>query len=378
MAKMAEKAYEFERDDSTIFIAGDNWQFDRAGLLAGEHLLLQLQRMEKAYLENHQRDYEVTQSFSLALLNPSALLTLKQTGNCQFKIPEIMFDLFYPGQYKRLIKSVRITIPCVTGPYTNISTKLTLKRSQVRKAPSIDDIDLVDVTSHTPTSIATSNAQNDGGLFELNFRDERYLPFEGAGAISTWNLELPSKLRPFNYDTISDVIIHISYTAKDEGNFRTIVEDQIVELLTSYASDSGLDRLISLKHEFPSAFHKLLDSSGNTQVAEFELTQQHFPYFLVDKNLTLVSPVTIYLKQKGKDAITTPPLKVNSTDISNWSDIVTENSSGNLKKGEVNLSGNLIKKWTINAGTNRLDKEELDVDKEELDDILILLKYKGS
>jgi hypothetical protein len=31
-----------------------------------------------------------------------------------------------------------------------------------------------------PQSIATSNAQNDDGMFELNFRDERYLPFEGA------------------------------------------------------------------------------------------------------------------------------------------------------------------------------------------------------
>jgi hypothetical protein len=41
MAKLAERAYQFERDDDdTIFIAGDNWQFDRAGLLAGERLLL--------------------------------------------------------------------------------------------------------------------------------------------------------------------------------------------------------------------------------------------------------------------------------------------------------------------------------------------------
>jgi hypothetical protein len=29
MVKMAEMAYKFERDDETaIFIAGDNWQFD--------------------------------------------------------------------------------------------------------------------------------------------------------------------------------------------------------------------------------------------------------------------------------------------------------------------------------------------------------------
>jgi hypothetical protein len=28
-------------------------------------------------------------------------------------------------------------------------------------------------------SIATSHGQNDAGLFELNLRDERFLPFEG-------------------------------------------------------------------------------------------------------------------------------------------------------------------------------------------------------
>lgn len=40
-------------------------------------------------------------------------------------------------------------------------------------------------------SIATGNAQDDSGVFELNFRDERYLPFEGTGAITSWRLELP-------------------------------------------------------------------------------------------------------------------------------------------------------------------------------------------
>ncbi|MBK9227461.1 MAG: hypothetical protein IPL67_10515 [Ignavibacteria bacterium] len=36
-----------------------------------------------------------------------------------------------------------------------------------------------------------STGQNDSGVFELNFRDERYLPFENTGAISSWRLELP-------------------------------------------------------------------------------------------------------------------------------------------------------------------------------------------
>ena len=82
-------------------------------------------------------------------------------------------------------------------------------------------------------SIATSTAQNDSGVFELNFRDERYLPFEGARVISSWKLELNGKyanpkdssktlnLAQFDYDSVSDIIIHIKYTARvDVGTFK--------------------------------------------------------------------------------------------------------------------------------------------------------------
>ncbi len=363
MAKMAEKTYQFERDDDKIFIAGDNWQFDRAGLLAGERLLLQLQQMERAYIEQNKRDFEVTQSFSMALLNPSALLELKENGSCNFKIPEIAFDIFYPGQYKRLIKSVRVTIPCVTGPYTNISATLTLNNSWIRKEAKDPDVEPQLMPSQSG-SIATSSAQNDGGLFELNFRDERYLPFEGTGAISTWGLELPDQLRLFNYDTISDVIMHMSYTARyDGGLFRDKVEKKITDELSKYAADNG--SLLSMKHDFPDAFYILLNPSGTTQTTNFELTKQHFPHFLVNKNLIL-SEVKIYLKLKDKEAITPtgPALKINNLPpIINWTDI-----SPDLKEGIISISGNPIMKWTIDAGIGGLNEEKID-------DILFLLKY---
>ena len=112
LAMMAERAHRFELDDDeATFIAQDNWQFAKAGLLAGERLSLQLQRLEHAHLKRNTRQYEMTQSFSLAQLDPKALLMLRETGSAEFTIPEVVFDLAYPGQYKRLIKSVRLTIP---------------------------------------------------------------------------------------------------------------------------------------------------------------------------------------------------------------------------------------------------------------------------
>jgi len=66
-------------------------------------------------------------------------------------------------------------------------------------------------------SIVTSSAQSDSDLFEPNLRDKRYLPFEGAGAISARRLELLNDYRQFEYDTISDVILHLSYTTREGG-----------------------------------------------------------------------------------------------------------------------------------------------------------------
>ena len=67
-------------------------------------------------------------------------------------------------------------------------------------------------------AIATSSGQNDSGLFELNFRDERYLPFEYQGAVSRWRIELPPENNYFDLDTLSDVVLHLNYTAREGGD----------------------------------------------------------------------------------------------------------------------------------------------------------------
>lgn len=364
-ARMAEHAYRFERDDDTVFIENDNWQTDRAGLLAGERLLLQLHRMEKSFLETNVRDYEITQSFSMRLLNPDALVQLKETGVCdEFKIPEIFFDFFYPGQYRRLIKSVRLTIPCVTGPYTNVSCKLTLKNSQVRKEPKPDAQYLLDVPARRLTSVATSSANNDGGVFELNFRDERYMPFEGAGAVSAWGLELPRFFRPFDYRTISDVIFHISYTAKDDGLFRQNVEDGMKQQLLDFAAQTGLFRLFSLKHDFPNQWHQLLNPAGAVQETTLNLQKDHFPYILRDQTLQIAG-VTLFLQPKEGSTLDTGSLslKARGAVAGPWTD-----AQGDLRKAPVSLTGNPIGEWTVSAEANGLAKDGVE-------DLLILLKY---
>jgi len=378
LSTMAERAYRFETDDSGNSFINKNWDRDHSTLLAGERLHLQLQQLEEAYIRQNTRDYEITQAFSLALLDPRSLLRLRQTGNCSFEIPEIMFDLFYPGQYHRVIKSVRITIPCVAGPNINISARLTLMNAKIRKEDKIDrSVNNLSARDPILKSIWTSTGQNDSGMFELNFRDERYLAFEGAGAVDgTWALELPSIMRSFDYETMSDVILHISYSARD-GTTRSkqVVEAEIAQSLSTLASVEGFYRVFSLKHEFPDSYYKLLHPQSATtpittsdQTTEFELTKNHFPYFLWDKTLNM-SSLVVYLKPRGTGPVIGIKLQINGKDTGSWN---SNPSTGNLRQSEVSDSGNPLKKWTIkNIGTKRLDDDTLD-------DILILVKYKLS
>jgi Salmonella virulence plasmid 28. len=367
VARQAERAFQFERDSTDVFIQSDNWQSEKSGLLAGERLMLQLNRMEKAYLETNTRDIEVSQSFSLVQIDPSALESLKQTGKCQFTLDETWFDLQYPGQYRRLLKSVRLTIPCVVGPYTNVGAKLRLNGSQVRRVPNADPTLVEDVPLTMTRTIATSHGQNDGGVFDLNFRDERYLPFEGAGAVnSTWSLDLPSQIRMFDYDSISDVIIHLSYLARYDDALADAVETNIVDRLKTYAQTTGLFRLISLRHDFPTEFYQLLNPPvGQPPKTSLTLENKHFPMWLSDQALHISQPVVVWPQAvKGQTIVAAVlALKVTGSPVGNW---VADGAGSS--KGTVSVSGSPIRSWSIEAAAGSVDKTSLE-------DLLLLVRY---
>lgn len=279
MAQMAERAYRFEReDDNAIGLSGDYWDAQRAGLGAADALLLDLNRLEQRFIETNFRTLEIEQSFSLSQFDPSALVLLRETGACTFEVPELFFDLAYPGHYRRRIKAIRLTMPCVVGPYANVGATLRLKHSSVRKTATTGAMGISDVPLRHVAAIATSSGQSDSGVFEFSFRDERYMPFEGAGAISGWSLSLPKSARTFDYRTISDVILRIAYTAYADDTLRDQV-DARDGVIMRYLQTAGLPRIVSLKHEFPDAWSKLARSAPGTDV-KLTFDDRLLPFFL--------------------------------------------------------------------------------------------------
>ena len=337
VAKRAEKAYRFERGlTSSNFIQFGYWDSLRKGLLSGERLSLDLKRMEMAYLDQNKREYEITRSISLVLHDPMALITLKETGLCELELPEAFFDMDYPGHYMRRIKSVSLTIPCVAGPYTSINCTLTLLSNKTRIDSNAQsdyleqEEDTRFVTNFTALqSIVTSHAQNDSGMFELNFRDERYLPFEGAGLVSRWRVALPKECNVFDFDTISDVIFRINYTAREGGDLlRKKAADAAVLPPAAQQKPAGevfvppaqenLVRMISAKHEFPSDWHRFLHPAiATVEPLKLDLSKERFPFRFRSRPIN-INAATLLLKVKeGVAYDDANPLTFNLTEAEN-------------------------------------------------------------
>jgi hypothetical protein len=120
-------------------------------------------------------------------------------------------------------------------------------------------------------------------------RDERFLPFEGAGAESTWKLDLPKDYRTFDYDTISDVILHIRYTAR-QGMEPAKVKASLDELFKE-ANESNLALLFSLRHDFPSEWSSFVNGGNDFSAT---IRKDYFPYFTQGKQQITIAGFDLY------------------------------------------------------------------------------------
>ena len=310
LAKRAEVCYRFELglkdSDKTDFIKNNYWDGLRKGLLAGDRLLFDLRTMESAYQERNKRELEINRAVPLSLIDAEALIKLQTEGKCDFVLPEILFDLDFPGQTYRRIRGVQLEIHCNASSGQGVNAKLSLLSNRIRIKP-INTYSEEDSTSYLPNrigikTIATSQAEAYAGVFNFDFRDERYLPFEGAGVDSSWRLELPTNFHQFDYESISDVILHVSYTARNG------------------AEPSGCKNLIAKAWNVKKSAIRLsaIDSGAlerlrNGEEVSINFIKEHFPAIARDEGFLKGSSVYCWFKN-GRQAELT--LEVQSSDVS--------------------------------------------------------------
>lgn len=293
LALQAQAAYQFELDSSAQMISFNYWDNLYKGLLSGESLMMSIQQMESAFFQNNTRTFEIEKTISLSQQFPEEFMKFKWghnggiQGNLDFVLSEKLFDLDFPGQYCRKIKTISVSIPAVIGPYQNLNATLTQNSNMTILAS--DDLNAVKyaISKTTPgtglspsepgpdvlrqnwasnQAIAISKGVNDSGLFVLDFNDERYLPFEGTGAVSSWSLSLPPDTNRINFDSISDVILNVKYTAKNGGAAFAGQVKSVYAGLPNSSGDFVKAKTFDLQQAFAASWFKLFntppDSNG--------------------------------------------------------------------------------------------------------------------
>jgi hypothetical protein len=329
-ARQAQHAFNVERGHTARrFIPECDWDSLHEGLLAGDRLSAALRQMEKAYLDENNREYEITKQISLRLHFPAAFLQLRTTGCCEIDIPEWMFDMDFPGHYMRRIKSVSLTIPCVTGPYTGVHCRLTLLGSMTRVDPRLsapphecccpkECCDSCDDTARLAheyracpddprivrqfgarEAVATSSGQSDSGLFTLDFNDPRYLPFEYGGGASTWRVEMPALNNYFDTTTTTDYLLRLNLTAWEGGPLLR----QAAEAATRGRLPGDGWRLIDVRHDMPDAWQRFKDCAefnGMDSRIDLCFERRMFP-FIPDGREIIIGGMAILIGRHACD-----------------------------------------------------------------------------
>jgi hypothetical protein len=264
---------------------------------------------------------------------PLALMELVATGRCQIEVTEALLDGDFPGHYFRRLKTVSVTVTGVTRPHRNVNCTLTLLENRIRTdanasgsyAPSADGEDSRFMVNPVPVqAVATSKPDADAGVFHLRFDDDRYLPFEGAGAISTWRIELPQADNAVDLAEISDLIVTLSYTARTGG--------AALEAAARAEREKGLARggikpealhAVSVRRDLPAVWKRLQEAAAGQEVeAALPLDASRFPgrYRGLDVRVERATLFAHARKQLAGDVLKVrlDPPKGSGTPVSGW------------------------------------------------------------
>ncbi|MDJ0717264.1 MAG: neuraminidase-like domain-containing protein [Prochloraceae cyanobacterium] len=382
MAMATQRAYQYELNKDDTYINFDYWDSLKKGLLAGESLMLGLNQLEKAYIEGNVRRLEIEKKISLLQLNHLAFQKLKETRKCEFELSEKLFDFDFPGHYCRQIKTIAISIPADVGTatLTQLSNKTLLKPDDkaVEYLLGKGEGDPPDESVLRPNwrrnqKIALSRGANDNGLFELNFGDTRYLPFEGTGAVSTWELSLPKATNRIDFETISDVIITLSYTALDGGDkFRQDVTN--LDALKRYSEAY----YFNLKQAFPGEWKTFMNShtDTNSQKLNFHISSEIISPHIENAKLTQILFKLDAPKVSSNQSFIT-------LEIANGQLLEIKLQDNNIaivdekKLSNEQFAGNWVINFDLNEVPDSLKKKDGFLNPEIVNNLELILIYEG-
>jgi Tc toxin complex TcA C-terminal TcB-binding domain len=254
-AKLMQRAYNFETDQSLAIIKPDYSSDEVNGLLAGDALLADIQSFTFDLISvTRSKRQPVKQTISLAERYPYQFeKQLRATGAMNFQTTLDDFDSRYPGTYAGRITAVEVEIDGLVPP-TGVSGSLTNTGISTYRLP-------IDAWSNPSTPAVKYRVQSSETLVLSDYsaradslldrQDSKQLRiFEGAGLASSWRLELPKAINDIDYGALLDVRLVFSYEARYDPAIATVVNAG----LAARPGFTHRQRAVPLRWIYPDAF----------------------------------------------------------------------------------------------------------------------------
>jgi hypothetical protein len=348
IAKLMEKAYNFENDANVAFIQDFypgtmSWINQPAGLLGADSLMADIQSFTSDQIfSNRGKKQLVKTSLSLAGRNGYLFETqLRTTGSMSFETTLADFDMAFPGSYQSRIKSVSVSVQGLVPP-TGISGALTNGGISTYRLPS--DIATDSVFSkirlqNSETLVLSDYSPSVDGVIDSTDSDMPGI-FEGAGVASSWNLSLPLELNDFDFSTLTDVVVTILFEARFDAQL-------VPTVLADLASRPGFyarERMIPIGWVFPDLFFAF-QASGNLTMP---LAATDFPFNQTAPVITAIALLVASASASPASGITvtfTAPGKAAVTGVTDASGTITSLGAGSPWAGAV--GGSALGNWVI-------------------------------
>lgn len=280
IARMMQRAYNFENDLDRHFIRTDYTSTSVQGMLAADALLRDIDSFTYDQITTVKRkEIPVVQTTSLANSFPFLFETeFRQNGRMTFETRLEDLDIAYPGTYSQRIESIEVEVEGIL-PAGGVRGTLTNGGISRYRIPSGSI--KYRIQSKETLVLSEFRLKPDSVVFPAD--PNRLKIFEGAGVAGTWELEFPLSANDLDFHTITDVRLIFYYRTK----FDAILAENMKQQVAALAGVTQRSRNLALRYVYPDLFFGFQETG---QLA-FSLSPLDFPFNEVDPQITALALV---------------------------------------------------------------------------------------
>lgn len=270
------------------YITSDPWDPSHRGLMAGNSLNLMLDRMEFAFSQKDILRQEVTKEIYLSQLDPMQLVRLRAEGVADIQLSEALFDFDFPSHYCRRIKTMEVSLLPLNeeGVFEEVHAVITQTNNKILRQPTKEGLQYMLTNTGNPgdavwedwranqTVSLSKRARDDGAFLEYFGDGEKLQRFEGTGAVSRWQYQLPKATNQFDFSTIEDVKLTLRYSALNGGQ---VYQTEVKKALSGQKYAAAL--MLNMQATYEDDWKAFIADTGqqDSQTLAFTLSGDQFP-----------------------------------------------------------------------------------------------------